>query len=47
MLSRVLLIRHGVTEMNEYLSTCPYGAIELEHSLKWKTSRSLRDDFAC
>ena len=25
MLSRILLIRHGVTEMNEYLSTCPYG----------------------
>ena len=25
------------------LSTCPYGAIELEHSLKWKTSRSLRE----
>ena len=21
----ILLIRHGVTEMNEYLSTCPYG----------------------
>ena len=34
----------GVMDVGQTdLSTCPYGAIELEHSLKWKTSRSLRE----
>ena len=39
---KIIFLRHGVTEMNEYLSSQPWGSVGFKDPELWDTKLSIR-----